>query len=603
MPIWVTAVLIAGAISIPGQPQPDRQADFREAALEYGVPESVLLGVSYLQSRWDGNAGQPSVAGGFGPMHLVDAVAVPRGAHHLGDPRGDAERPMRVTEAPAVPPAAVERTLRQAARLTGVPPARLRRDPAANIRGGAALLAEYQRQAGGEASADPARWYSAVARYGGSSAGFAQQVFEVIRQGAERTTDDGSRVRLPPRADLPVPALRRAASRADCPESLACEWMPAAHKRFGKGDYGNHDRLNRPRRIDYIVIHDTEGSYGGIPSLVSNPEYVSWHYTIRSGDGHVAQHVRTGDIAWHAGNWDVNSRSIGIEHEGYLAKGGTWYTEAMYRSSAALVQHLATRFDVPLDRAHIVGHDNVPGTTASQVPGMHEDPGPYWDWARYFELMGAPITGADEGESVIIKPDYENNAQPFTGCRKSERACPAHGASTVWLHTAPRPDAPLVDDIGKRVGAPSTYSVYDHSARASTGQRYAVAGREGDWTAIWYLGHRAWFHNPPDAPTAITATGRLITPLHDKVPVYGRAYPEKSAYPRGVTFQPPSPLQYTLRTGQTYASGLTLNGTYHAAGSFRPSRHVTVRGRLRYHQIQLGHRMMFVRAKDVSVIN
>ena len=23
------------------------------------------------------------------------------------------------------------------------------------------------------------------------------------------------------------------------------------------------------------------------------------------------------DIAWHAGNWDYNTRAIGIEHEGY----------------------------------------------------------------------------------------------------------------------------------------------------------------------------------------------------------------------------------------------------------------------------------------------
>ncbi len=37
------------------------------------MPQSVLLGVSYLQSRWDAHGGAPSVTGGYGPMHLTDA--------------------------------------------------------------------------------------------------------------------------------------------------------------------------------------------------------------------------------------------------------------------------------------------------------------------------------------------------------------------------------------------------------------------------------------------------------------------------------------------------------------------------------------------------
>nr|BFE80915.1 hypothetical protein GCM10020093_035160 [Planobispora longispora] len=40
------------------------------------MPESVLLAVSYLESRWDRNGGLPSVSGGYGPMHLVDAGLV-----------------------------------------------------------------------------------------------------------------------------------------------------------------------------------------------------------------------------------------------------------------------------------------------------------------------------------------------------------------------------------------------------------------------------------------------------------------------------------------------------------------------------------------------
>ncbi|MET7466846.1 peptidoglycan recognition family protein, partial [Nonomuraea sp. NPDC005501] len=554
-------------------------------------------------------------------------------------------------------------TLQRAARLTGLPAARLRSDPAANIRGGAAVLASLKASLQARTGSDPADWYDAVARYAGSlsplpspgSHAFADQVFEVIRQGVTRRTDDGSVVRL-----APVPGLRRPAApsarpagAAECPRTLDCEWMPAAYKRTS-GGYGNHDRMpaTATRRIDYIVIHDTETKYRDIPSMVSDPDYVSWHYTIRSGDGHVAQHVRTRDIAWHAGNYDFNARSIGIEHEGYLARGATWYTEAMYRSSAQLLRYLADLYDLPLDRAHILGHDNVPGTTAESHPGMHDDPGPYWDWAHYLELAGSPITGtparppalavagppasglpdgepaqappapgAAEGvltaapavmpapggraRSVIILPDYATNQPLFTGCAEAKpaRPCEPHGASSVWLRTEPREDAPLVDDIGKRVGKPSTYSVYDHSARASTGQRFAVAGRQGDWTAIWYLGQKAWFHNPATAPTAVPAAGALVTPLKDTVRVYGRAYPGHPAYEgTGVAYQERTPLAYVIRSGQTYTLGQIVAASYQKAGSFDPAAHVTVTGTRRFYQIQLGHRVAFVRARDVRVI-
>ncbi|MZE55735.1 N-acetylmuramoyl-L-alanine amidase, partial [Streptomyces sp. SID5770] len=84
------------------------QGQFARAAARHGVPESVLLAVSYLQSRWDGHRGAPSVTGGYGPMHLTDAVtALTRAAPHHSDgeedPRGDSSRPAR-TEAPAAVP-------------------------------------------------------------------------------------------------------------------------------------------------------------------------------------------------------------------------------------------------------------------------------------------------------------------------------------------------------------------------------------------------------------------------------------------------------------------------------------------------------------------
>ncbi|MGW0521289.1 N-acetylmuramoyl-L-alanine amidase [Crossiella sp. NPDC003009] len=608
----------------------DRQDAFTAAATEFGVPPTVLLGVGYLLSRWDANAGEPSRGAGFGPLHLTDArgLGVAPDTHHgdgAEDPRGDTARPLQLPEpAPAgVSPAGLQ-TIDLAARLTGIAPSALRSDPVANIRGGAAVLAQYQRELGGGSA--PADWYGAVARYSGANdtataRRFADEVFELLRTGTERVTDDGHRVRLaanpgisPRVSQVDGLGLRAPKPHAtECPKNLGCEWVPAPYEHYDPskpGSYGNHDQADRPRdlKIKYIIVHDTEGYYDTTLKLVQNPKYVSWQYTLRSADGHVAQHVRAEDVAWQAGNWYVNTHSIGLEHEGFAAK-GTWYTEAMYRSSARLVRYLAKKYDIPLDRAHILGHDNVPGTTPATVRGMHWDPGPYWDWAHYFDLLGAPFhasTGPWAG-IVTIKPDYAANHPVMYGCDSAKPAdpCPVRGTTSVFLHTEPRADAPLVKDPGLRPdGSNSTRHVSDYGGRVDTGQRFAVAERRGEWTAIWYLGQQAWFHNPRAKPAAVNSTGYVVTPRPGltEVPVFGRAYPEEAAYAgTGVPYQPIAPLQYTMRAGEKYVlAEHDVPTDYYFAQNWAGPRTV-VRGKDRYYQVFFGHRAFFVKAADVRV--
>ncbi|MCH0565760.1 MULTISPECIES: N-acetylmuramoyl-L-alanine amidase [unclassified Streptomyces] len=625
-----TALLLPllGAAPAPATSAAGRlQRAFAAAATEYHVPQSVLLGVAYLQSRWDGHGGAPSVTGGYGPMHLTDARTALRSASHHGegteDARGDAARPAPAPAARVPGPAGLParlRTLPRAARLTGIAAAELRTDEAANIAGGAALLAAAQRALGEPLSDDPAQWYGAVARFSGAddsatAAVYANDVFEVVRTGEARVTDEGQRVVLAARPDL-VPDTAQlgrtglgASSSAgtECPASVACEWVPAPYEEFGGDDYGNHDLGDRPasQSIRYIVVHDTEGRWDGVLGLVQDPTYVSWNYTLRSTDGHVAQHVRAKDVAWHAGNWYVNAKSIGLEHEGFLADPDSWYTEAMYRSSARLVTYLAARYGIPLDRQHILGHDTVPGPTAGTVPGMHTDPGPYWDWRHYFELLGHPLqrTGARDGAGLVtILPEYAANRPVYTGCTAGGGTCPAHGSSEVRLYSDHDEHSALIEDIG--LGTTPTTGVNDLSSRVSTGQRFAVADRWGDWTAIWYLGQEAWFRNPAEQPTAVPSTGRIVTPKAGtaSVPVYGRAYPEASAYPAGVPAQPLSPLPYRLLAGQRYAVGDEVPGEYYYAVTFTTGSHRVVVGEDLYYEIQFGRRVAFVRAADVQVM-
>ncbi|MEU9137961.1 N-acetylmuramoyl-L-alanine amidase [Streptomyces sp. NPDC048404] len=170
-----------------------------------------------------------------------------------------------------------------------------------------------------------------------------------------------------------LPDVKAAALPAavDYPDA---DWNPATSSNYTASD--------RPYsyELDYVVIHVTQATYATTLSIFQNPQKkVSAHYLVRSADGHVTQCVRERDVAWHAGNWDYNTRSIGIEHEGWVDR-PAYFTNALYEESAKLTAAVCDQYGIPKDRAHILGHYEVPGTD-------HTDPGPNWDWTRYIRLV------------------------------------------------------------------------------------------------------------------------------------------------------------------------------------------------------------------------
>jgi N-acetyl-anhydromuramyl-L-alanine amidase AmpD len=89
--------------------------------------------------------------------------------------------------------------------------------------------------------------------------------------------------------------------------------------------------------------------------------------------------IRELDVAFHAGNREYNERSVGIEHEGFVEDASS-FTDAMYEASARLTAAICGRYGMAVDREHVIGHVQVPGTD-------HTDPGPHWDWGRYMGLV------------------------------------------------------------------------------------------------------------------------------------------------------------------------------------------------------------------------
>ena len=162
----------------------------------------------------------------------------------------------------------------------------------------------------------------------------------------------------------PAPALA-----APPPYYPPIEYVPASRSNYDVG---------RTAAITQIVIHETDGTWLSATNWFQNRySKVSAHYLVRAWDGGIMQFVAEGDTAYHARN--ANPYSIGIEHE-YDPRHAIPHTNAQYRSSALLVCAIAKRYGIPTDRAHIIGHNEVPGTD-------HRDPGPTWNWSYYMSLV------------------------------------------------------------------------------------------------------------------------------------------------------------------------------------------------------------------------
>jgi hypothetical protein len=103
-------------------------------------------------------------------------------------------------------------------------------------------------------------------------------------------------------------------------------------------------------------------------------------------------------------------------------------------------------------------------------------------------------------------------------------------------------------------------------------------------------------------------SGILMTPKAGQasIPVYGRAYPEQSAYPKDVTPQAITPI-YDMPAGQIYVATDLVGGDYYWAPTYVPTLagadRTVVKGQTMYYRIYFNHRFGFVQASDVDVLS
>ncbi len=423
---------------------------------------------------------------------------------------------------------------------------------------------------------------------------------------------------------------------AECPPTVKCVVVPAAYANNNPDDpvdYGNYDRANRPNdgmKINSVVVHDTEGTLEEVINTFQNPtSYVSSHYVIDK-DGTVYQMVQNKDVAWHAGNWQWNMQSIGIEHIGHASTGSTDYTPEMYRASSQLVKWLSKKYGFPVDRQHVVGHDSIPAPRPANLADMHVDPGPFWNWQNYIAMAGGSLfdlkdenamrSEAMNAKVVSISPIWQINKQNVTGgCWPDPDTCvPAEPTNTnfAYLRTEPRKDAPLIKD--GVTGQQGTEEISNMIARGLYGQKCTVLDRKLERDGLWYQlqfgGQKVWLFSPWKSPTAFPAKAQTVTPKAGAVTiaVYGRPLPEKSEYPKDFTAPEgavPHPeqtkLAYTIKAGEAYTvAGEPVKATNFYAWTYNsslPYDHTVFTGKEEYVPIQLNNRIYYVKKSDVVV--
>jgi hypothetical protein len=211
-----------------------------------------------------------------------------------------------------------------------------------------------------------------------------------------------------------------------------------------------------------IVYHITAGLFPGCLNWLRNPvSQASVQYLV-CRTGAIYQLVKEANEAWHAGevnrpSWALydgsnpNYYCLGIEHEGF---DGT-LTEAQYQSSLALTRELISKYGIPADNNHLIGHYRIDSVRRPNCPG------PRFPWARLF----ADLTP----RQVVPIPAPAPMAPP------APVIVPAH-----MMTVTARPY------LNVRSGASTKYAII---GRANYGSKVRIGWVKGGWANIYFGAH------------------------------------------------------------------------------------------------------------------
>lgn len=157
---------------------------------------------------------------------------------------------------------------------------------------------------------------------------------------------------------------------------------------------GDHMTRGRSRAIDRIVVHFT----ATLASARNNATYftrnegqgASAHYFVDDISPEIYQSVAEGDTAWHAGDWQMNCRAIGIE----VVSAGEDFSDVEVDKLSWLVQRLMDKYGI--GAAGVIRHYDVTGKRC---------PAPYVAASKWAALKAAITGGVVSGGTTPAAPD------------------------------------------------------------------------------------------------------------------------------------------------------------------------------------------------------
>jgi hypothetical protein len=130
--------------------------------------------------------------------------------------------------------------------------------------------------------------------------------------------------------------------------------------------YGSPNFTPGRTDVEFVVIHWMDGYLAGADATFQNTvRQTSAHYGVE--DDTIHQYVDEANTAWHAGDFEANRRSIGIEHS---AMPGRPASDATYASTIWLITGICQRYGLDPATA-ILPHKHF---TSTDCPGTMDLP-------------------------------------------------------------------------------------------------------------------------------------------------------------------------------------------------------------------------------------
>ena len=124
----------------------------------------------------------------------------------------------------------------------------------------------------------------------------------------------------------------------------------------------NYTKGREGQKVTGVICHWMAGNLASADATFQNrSRNTSAHFGVE--DTTVHQYVNTDDTAYQAGNWTVNTQTIGIEHS---AQPGRDASQATLDTSAQLIADMAKKYGFAINSSTIRPHRAI---VATQCPG------------------------------------------------------------------------------------------------------------------------------------------------------------------------------------------------------------------------------------------